>query len=120
MRTLFLVCLLCAAVFAAEDVTLTGKWQVQRIAMGNESQSVCTLTQKDGALTGTCTSDGGPVQISGKVTGSNVTWTYKSDSQGGPVTVVYEGKVESGSKITGKVTAVEFSVEGEFTATRAK
>ena len=63
---------------------------------------------------------GRPVQISGKVDGKNVTWTYKGDSQGGPVTVVYTGTVESGSRITGKVLAVEFSIEGEFTATRAK
>jgi hypothetical protein len=60
------------------------------------------------------------VQISGKVDGTKVTWTYKGESPGGVVTVVYTGTVESPLKITGKVTAVEFSIEGEFTATRAK
>jgi hypothetical protein len=45
----------------------------------------------------------------------------KSDSPGGPVTVVYTGTVDSGAtKITGKVAAIEFSIEGEFTATRSK
>jgi hypothetical protein len=48
----------------------------------------------------------------------NVTWTEKSESEGGPVTVVYKGTIESATKMTGKVTAVEFSIEGEFKATR--
>jgi hypothetical protein len=60
------------------------------------------------------------VQISGKVDGKSVTWTYTGDSPGGMVTVVHKGTVESSSKITGTLIAVEFSIEGEFTATRAK
>lgn len=106
---------------AADDASLTGKWQIQRSAAGNESQQDCTFTQKNGDLTGTCNStDRGTVEISGKVNGKNVTWTYKGESPGGPVTVIYTGTVESATRITGKVTAVEFSIEGDFTATRSK
>jgi hypothetical protein len=36
------------------------------------------------------------------------------------VTVVYTGTVESANRITDKVAALEFSIEGDFTATRAK
>ena len=124
MRTPFFTFLLAASAvvaLAAGDASLSGKWQIYRSAGGNESQQDCTLTQKDNDLTGTCTSPDRPaVQISGKVDGKNVTFTYKGDSQGGPVTVVYAGTVESANKITGRVTAVEYSIEGDFTATRAK
>jgi hypothetical protein len=106
---------------AADDASLTGKWQIQRSAAGNDSRQDCTFAQKNNDLTGTCNStDRGTVQISGKVDGKSVTWTYKGESPGGPVTVVYTGTVESANKITGKVTAVEFSIEGDFTATRSK
>jgi len=54
------------------------------------------------------------------VEGKNVTWTYKTDTQGGVVTVIHKGTIESPDKISGTLTAVEYSVEGEFTATRAK
>jgi len=106
---------------AADDVSLSGKWQIYRNGGGNESQQDCTLTQKSNDLTGTCTSPGQEtVQIGGKVEGKKVTLTYKGDSAGGPVTVVYTGTIESADKITGKVIALEFSIEGEFIATRAK
>ena len=106
---------------AADDASLSGKWQIQRSAAGNESQQDCTFTQKNSDLTGTCSAtDRETVQISGKVDGKSVTWTYKAESPGGPVTVVYTGTVESANRITGKVTAVEFSIEGDFTATRSK
>jgi len=117
----FLLAVAAVAAPAADDASLSGKWQIQRSAAGNESQQDCTFTQKNSDLTGTCNSaDRETVQISGKVDGKNVTWTYKGDSPGGVVTVVYTGTVESANKITGKVMAVEFSIEGDFTATRAK
>jgi hypothetical protein len=105
---------------AADDASLSGRWLVQRSAAGNASQIDCVFTQKDHDLTGTCESDRGKLQFTGKVDGKLVTWTHKSESPGGPVTVVYKGTVESPARITGTVTAVEFAIEGEFTASRAK
>ena len=123
MRLVLLSLLLASAAVlapAADDASLSGKWQIQRSAAGRESQLDCTFTQKNSDLTGSCSSDRGKVEISGKVDGKSVTWTHKSESEGGPVTVVYQGTVESATKITGKVTAIEFSIEGEFTATRSR
>ncbi|MBL8177988.1 MAG: hypothetical protein JNK48_25145 [Bryobacterales bacterium] len=113
MRVLWLVPLGIAA-FGAD---LSGKWQVHRSAAGRESTQECTLAQKGGELSGSCKGDRGTVEVKGKVEGSNATWTYTAESEGGTVTVVYKGTVESEKKISGTVTAVEFSVEGEFTAT---
>ena len=110
---------------AVEDsATVSGKWQVHLSAAGRESEVTCTLTQKDGDLTGNCRNERGPAELTGKVEGKKVTWTYKTDSEGGPVTLVYRGvhsgAADSASKITGTITAVEFGVDGEFTATLAK
>jgi hypothetical protein len=105
---------------AADETSLSGKWQIDRNAAGNQSRQECTLTQKDNDVTGSCNSDQGAVEIKGKVDGKNVTLTYKGNSAGGPVTVIYKGTIGSPDKMSGTVTAVEFSVEGEFTATRSK
>lgn len=105
---------------AADAPSLTGKWQVNANAAGRESQAGCTFTQKSNGLTGNCRVPRGDVNITGTVEGKKVTWTYKSDSEGGPVTVVYKGTLDAANKITGTVTAVEFGIEGDFTATQSQ
>ncbi|MGA8598536.1 MAG: hypothetical protein WB676_27780 [Bryobacteraceae bacterium] len=99
---------------------LAGKWQIHSNIAGNESDLTCDLTQKDADLSGTCKSEQQTVTITGKVDGKKVTWSYKSEYNGSPLTVNYEGKLESDTKIVGTVTVPEFSVDGDFTATLSK
>jgi hypothetical protein len=121
MKLSLLPLLLSASAFAFTADPLTGKWQIHNSIAGNESDQACTFTQKNEDLTGTCTSDqGGSVTISGKVDGKKVTWSYKSEYNGSPLTLSYEGKLESETKIVGTVNVAEFSVEGEFTANQSK
>ena len=123
MKVLLLTFVLATGAIAVpvdDSTSLSGKWQIQRSAAGRESQQECTFVQKKNDLTGSCSSDRGAVEISGKVDGKKVTWTYKADSEGGPVTVVYKGTFDSATKISGTVTAIEFSIEGEFIATQSK
>lgn len=122
MRVLLASLLLAAsaAAFAADDAALTGKWQIHTSAAGHESDYPCTFAQKDTELTGTCSPERGDVQISGKVDGKKVTWTYKSQYEGNSLTVTFKGSFDSTAKITGSVVAEEFGVEGEFTATQPK
>ena len=44
----------------------------------------------------------------------------ESEDEGNPLTVTYKGTLESTTKITGTASAVEFGVDGEFTATQSK
>jgi len=99
-----------------DSAGLSGKWHIERRAAGRESRQDCTFIQKGSDLRGSCSSDRSTVEIRGKVDGKKVTWTYKSESEGGPVTVVYKGTRDSAAKITGAVSAVEFGIDGEFTA----
>ena len=85
-RFVFLLAAGTVLAHAADDVTLSGRWQIRRSAAGNESQQDCSFTQKNSVLTGACESADRPtVQISGKVDGTKVTWTYKGESPGGVV-----------------------------------
>ena len=111
---------LSASALAVAADPFAGKWQIHSNIGGNESDQNCTFTLKDTDLTGSCSSEKGAVNITGKVDGKKVTWSYKSEYNGSPLTVSYEGKLDSDTKITGTVTVAEFSVDGQFTATQSK
>jgi hypothetical protein len=109
-----------ATAFTEDPIALTGTWKTQQNIAGNESSSDCTFTQKDTDLSGSCVSERGKVEITGKVDGKKVTWSYKSEYNGNPLTVIYNGTIESATKIAGTVSVPEYSVDGEFTATQTK
>ena len=79
-----------------------------------------SFTQKNFELTATCDSANGPVKRSSKIEGKNTTWPYEADSQGGPVSVIYKGALDSETKMSGIVSAIGFAMDGEFTAIRSK
>ena len=105
---------------AADHASVSGKWQVHSSVAGNESDSTCTFTQKDKDLTGTCTGDQGSKDLTGTVDGKKVTWSYKSEYNGTQLTVQYVGTLNAEDKMVGTTTVPEFSVDGDFTATKAK
>jgi hypothetical protein len=84
--------------------------------MMQESDSTCTFIQTGTELTGNCDGDIGKFNITGKVDGNKVTWNFKTDYNGTPLTILYDGKVESDSKISGSASVAEMSLGGEFTA----
>jgi hypothetical protein len=106
--------------FAADAPSLAGKWDIYTSIAGNDSNMVCTFDQKDAAVTGSCATEKGNVDITGKVDGGKITWSYKSDYQGMPLTVQYAGAMTSATRIKGTVDVSEFGVSGEFTANQAK
>jgi len=124
MKLLVLPLLLASAsalTFAADKASLSGNWQVHSSIAGNDNDQSCTFTQKENELAGTCTTNENKnVNITGKVDGKTVTWSYKSEYNGSPLTVNFEGKLDSDSKITGITSVPEYSVDGDFTATQSK
>ncbi len=118
---LFIFVAASAAVVMADDVSsINGKWKLHQSIADNESNQVCTFTQKSNDLTGSCVGDRGSVNILGKVDGKKVSWVYKSDYNGGPITLTYQGTLDSKEKIAGTVTVEEYSTSGDFTATQVK
>ena len=63
---LLLLSLLMTMTSAAADPSVNGKWKVHMSVAGNESDQDCTFAQKETSLTGTCVSDRGTVEVSGK------------------------------------------------------
>ena len=121
MKTLLLLLLIASAAFLAADdyPSIVGKWQVHSSISGNDFEMVCTFAQKDKALSGSCASDRGTFDLTGTIDGNKVAWSYKSEYNGMPLTVNYEGVLAS-AKISGNVNVPEFSVGGDFSAAPSK
>ena len=123
MKTLLLSFLLAsvpALTRAADAPSLSGTWQIHNNIAGNQSDRACTFVQNGDNLTGTCPSDRGEVKLTGEVKGKKVTWSYRSEYEGSPITVKYDGTLQSEAKITGTVNVAEYGADGDFTATLSK
>ena len=120
MRILVLSALLMSTLpsLAADTASLSGKWKIHSSIAGNDSDSECTLAQKDSDISGTCkTADGKDAKATGKVDGSNVTWSFESEYNGTPLTITYKATLGADAqKITGTVGVDPFGVEGDFSA----
>lgn len=123
MKTFVLSLLLATAsalAFGADAPSVAGKWSVHTSIAGNESDMLCTFAVKDNEVTGTCSGQLGDNPITGKVDGAKVAWGIKSEYNGGPLTLNYQGTLDPASGIRGTVTVVEYGVDGDFAATPAK
>ena len=102
------------------DEKFTGEWKIRNDISGNVSEFTCAFTQKVKELTGGCTTEQGPVEVTGSVEDTSVSWVFKSTYNGGPITLTYKGALGTDGTIAGAVTVEEFSVSGEWTATPVK
>jgi hypothetical protein len=105
-------------VAAADAPSLAGKWKVHISIAGNEADLDCTFSQKEGQLTGSCTSEQASGPIKGSVDGNKAKWTMQNEKNN--TAIEYEGAVGSDGKITGKNNVPQYGVGGEFTAARVK
>lgn len=116
MVAFFAAVAVSAAPAAAE---VGGKWTVHQSIAGNESESVCVFEQAGANLKGSCDGQAGKIEITGKVEEAKVNWSFKTEYNGTPLTVVYTGTLASG-KISGSVSVPEFNADGDFVATPVK
>jgi hypothetical protein len=74
MKTSLWGCLMVLSVLPAlaDGGSMTGKWRVVGDVAGNRSDSVCTLTQEGTKLTGSCTVEDSPTDITGAVTDKEI------------------------------------------------
>lgn len=118
---LFLLLALAAIpVSAADAPSVAGKWKVHNSIAGNENDQDCTFTLKDKDITGTCSLEQGSAEVTGKVGDASITWQYKMEYNGTPLTLVYTGTIDKDSKIAGTVEVQPMSITGDFTATPSK
>jgi hypothetical protein len=99
--------------------SVSGTWQFRGDVMGNPLNHVCTIQQNGTELSGSCTLDGKPYDLTGEAKDGTITFRHGGDHQGTPLTIVYSGKLESPKEIGGTLTVQPYGVGGTFTAVPA-
>ena len=116
-KTVAAIVFMASVVIAsAQAPSVNGKWKVHSDIAGNESDMTCTFVQAGNDLTGNCETDQGKYDLTGKLDGKKIKWSFKSDYNGSPLTVAFDGAIDSSNKISGTTSVPDFGVEGEFTA----
>lgn len=106
--------------FSADGGAFAGKWQLAISVGGTDREFACTLTQTGAEVGGTCQTDSGTVKISGKAEDKKVSFAFKSEYSGNPLTVSFSGSLQSEDKMSGSVSVEEMGVGGDFSAVRSK
>ena len=104
---------------AAQKIDLSGEW-IFDVQTDAGAGSPTFIFKQDGEkLTGTYKGVFGESNLTGTVSGKTVKFSFDADAQGTPITITYEGEVDSNSQITGKVDLGGVG-SGTFTGKRVK
>ena len=96
---------------------VAGTWKVKGEVASTPVTPVCTIKQDDkNILSGTCKIMDTETALKGEVKDKNVTWQFNIDYNNDNLTVIFNGTVETDSKISGKINVQPYSIDGDFTA----
>jgi hypothetical protein len=116
----FLLVASAAVAVAADAPSVSGKWQIKASVAGTEADALCTFTQKENILTGSCATDAGTFDTEGKVDDKKVTFSYKTLYNGASLLVEYEGTWDPAGTMSGTINVPDYAVSGEFSGTLQK
>lgn len=114
----FWIALAAAAVTLAADNSISGTWDVQTDVMGNPGSAVCTLKQDGNKVTGKCAIGGTDQDVTGDVADQKITFKHGAEYNGQPLTILYSGKVDSATALSGEVNVQPFDANGTFKAAK--
>lgn len=119
MKILRLVLLTVALAALASAADISGKWQLTVETEQGTREPKLDVKQDGEKLTGTYTGQLGEAKVTGSVKGDAVEFSLSISPQGEAITLTYTGKVESATRMTGKVVIGSFG-EGKWTAVKDK
>jgi hypothetical protein len=98
----------------------SGTWKIEGEVQGTPVLLYCVLAQKQQALSGTCTSEGGKANVvTGEATEQRLKWRFDGDYQGQPIRVSMTATLAPDSAtMRGDMAVAPFDAEGSFTGTR--
>jgi len=106
-------------VLAQDKIDLTGDWVFDVQTDQGGGSPTFSFKQSGDKLAGHYKGLFGEADLTGTVTGKTVKFSFKADAQGTPVTITYEGAIESNSSVKGKVD-IGGQAQGTFTGKRTK
>ena len=121
LATAIVIAIAGAVEASAQAAQVAGAWTFTvTTAVTGITYPEVTLEQDGETLTGRYSSDAlGQAPLSGRVRGSEITFTFSADAQGHLVDVTYSGTVDEGGEISGTMDLAGGFVTGTFTAVRS-
>ena len=105
---------------SAQTASVAGSWILTVTTDTGVTTPSLTLEQDGETLTGHYSSEAlGESDVTGTVSGMEVTVSFTADAQGQPVGVVYRGTVDENGEWSGTIDIAEGLLTGTFTAKRS-
>ena len=105
---------------SAQTLDVAGTWNLEVTTDQGVTTPSFTLEQEGESLTGHYSSDAlGETDLTGTVSGSEVTISLNADFQGQSIPVLYRGTVDEDGKMSGTIDLAGGALTGTFTAVRA-
>jgi hypothetical protein len=114
IRTVFVFALISMSAFALD---ITGKWTFQVETPLGSGAPTFVFKQTGEKLTGTYNGAFGTAELTGKVTGDDIEFSFEAVIQDQKAKIVYKGKIESPDKMKG---GVDFTGLGSGSWTASK
>ena len=122
LATAIVIVLAGAVEAGAQTANVAGAWVFTVVTEASgTTQPAVTLEQDGETLTGSYSSETlGEADLTGTVSGSEITFTFSADPGIGPVDVTYTGTIDEEGVITGTMDIGGGLASGTFTAARAE
>ena len=107
IRTILAVCLVLGAAAPVraqqqpQPRSVAGQWRVDFVTPLGQNWTIMTINQSGTKLTGHATDEFGEYEISGRVTGDEVTVVWSVAEDGKMLEITMKGKLETATLITG-------------------
>jgi hypothetical protein len=96
--------------------SIKGSWSLKGDVVGNPFAEVCEINQTGASLAGSCVDAKGATQmVTGQVKDGVLTFQHGGDYDGQELTLIFSGKLETPTKLTGTIEVKPFSATGTFT-----
>ena len=105
---------------SAQTVDVAGTWALEVTTSQGVATPSFTLEQEGEGLTGHYSSEAlGEADLTGTVSGSEVTISFTASVQGQSVPVVYRGTIDEDGQMSGTIDLAGGALTGTFTASRS-
>ena len=105
---------------SAQTVDVAGTWTLEVTTDQGVTTPSFTLEQEGEGLTGHYSSEAlGETDLTGTVSGSQVTISFTASVQGQSIPVVYRGTVDEDGQMSGTIDLAGGALTGTFTASRS-
>jgi hypothetical protein len=120
MKRILLPLLFVTSTSLFAQPTVPGAWTISGDVQGYAINEVCTFTQAEDKITGSCVSEGKTYETTVTVDGSKVIFVHGGQYDGKALTLTYTGTYDDKGDLNGAIDVKPLGYDGMFTAKKAE